>query len=128
MVEGSGQPPQPGPQTPEELAQHYAAALLQIAQLRNSENTLRDQLTAAQNVNRGRPPGRQLDPDRYSVARPLAWTGPPASGPTSTWDENAPPATAGIKPVLIEKPQKFARKHDDIERFVGDCIMYFKVF
>ncbi|PBK82460.1 hypothetical protein ARMGADRAFT_1090343 [Armillaria gallica] len=65
MGEGSGQPPPPppGPQNPEELVQHYAAALLQIAQLRDSENNLREQLTDAQNVNRGRPPGRQLDPD-----------------------------------------------------------------
>ncbi|PBL04535.1 hypothetical protein ARMGADRAFT_1070980 [Armillaria gallica] len=128
MGEGSGQPAQPGPQNPEELAQHYAAALLQIAQLRNSENNLRDQLTTAQDANRGRPPGRQLDPDWYSVARPPSWEGPPATRPTGTWNAAEPPAAAGVKPILMEKPRKFAGKHDDIERFVGDCITYFEVF
>ncbi|PBK85142.1 hypothetical protein ARMGADRAFT_1087820 [Armillaria gallica] len=49
MEGGSGQPQQPGlpPLDQRELADHYAAALLQIAQLRNSENNLRDQLAAA---------------------------------------------------------------------------------
>ncbi|PBK88654.1 hypothetical protein ARMGADRAFT_1084615 [Armillaria gallica] len=28
----------------------------------------------------------------------------------------------------MEKPQKFTGKHDNIERFVGDCITYFEVF
>ncbi|PBK89744.1 hypothetical protein ARMGADRAFT_1083206 [Armillaria gallica] len=125
MGEGSGQP---GPANPEELAQHYATALLQIAQMRTTENDLRDQLTTAQNVNRGRPPGRQLDLDRYSVARPPTWQGPPNAGLTGTWNAAEPPAAAGVKPILMEKPRKFAGKHDDIEQFVGDCITYFEVF
>ncbi|PBK92581.1 hypothetical protein ARMGADRAFT_1080636 [Armillaria gallica] len=128
MGGGGGQPAQPRPQNLQELAEHYAAALQQITQMRDTENELRDQLTVAQNVDRGRQPGRQPDLDRYSVARPPAWTGPPGVRPTGSWDTDNPPAAAEIKPILMEKPWKFVGKHDDIERFIGDCITYFEVF
>ncbi|PBK88655.1 hypothetical protein ARMGADRAFT_1033980 [Armillaria gallica] len=56
MEGGSGQPLQQPPMNPQELAEHYAATLLQIAQLRNSENDLHDQLAATQQPDRGRQP------------------------------------------------------------------------
>ncbi len=33
-----------------------------------------------------------------------------------------------VKPLLMEKPKHFEGAHDDIERFLGDCKTYFKVF
>lgn len=33
-----------------------------------------------------------------------------------------------VKPSLMEKPEYFEGKHDDIEQFLGDCITYFEVF
>ncbi len=35
---------------------------------------------------------------------------------------------SNVKPLLMEKPQHFVGAHDDIERFLGDCKTYFKVF
>ncbi|SJL10249.1 uncharacterized protein ARMOST_13633 [Armillaria ostoyae] len=42
----------------------------------------------------------------------------------------APPDAAylGIKPVLMQPSKPFKGAHDDIERFVGDCITYFEAF
>ncbi len=33
-----------------------------------------------------------------------------------------------VKPLLMEKPQYFEGAHDNIERFLGDCMTYFEVF
>ncbi|SJK99384.1 uncharacterized protein ARMOST_02680 [Armillaria ostoyae] len=42
----------------------------------------------------------------------------------------APPDAAylDIKPILMQPPKPFKGAHNDIERFIGDCITYFKVF
>ncbi len=34
----------------------------------------------------------------------------------------------GIKPILMKTPTPFKGEHDDIERFLGDCLTYFEVF
>ncbi|SJL16292.1 uncharacterized protein ARMOST_19812 [Armillaria ostoyae] len=34
----------------------------------------------------------------------------------------------GLKPVTIQPPLPFKGKYDDIERFIGDCCMYFEVY
>ncbi len=33
-----------------------------------------------------------------------------------------------VKPALMEKPEHFEGAHDNIERFLGDCLTYFEVF
>ncbi len=39
-----------------------------------------------------------------------------------------PPPMSEVKPLLMDKPKYFEGAHDDIERFLGDCVTYFKVF
>ncbi|SJL15338.1 uncharacterized protein ARMOST_18831 [Armillaria ostoyae] len=64
--------------------------------------------------------------DRWSLPRPPPkWRNDPPQ-PTGDADDDAP--WLGIKPVMIRPPVPFEGKYDDIERFVGDCCMYFEVF
>ncbi|SJL00818.1 uncharacterized protein ARMOST_04132 [Armillaria ostoyae] len=37
-------------------------------------------------------------------------------------------AYLGIKPILMQPPKPFKGAHNDIERFVGDCLTYFEAF
>ncbi len=71
----------------------------------------------------GRDPLRRRGPPthRFSIPRPDNYKGPPASGPSGTYDHEHPLSMNGIKPILMEKPQYFEGAHDDIERFLGDC-------
>ncbi len=38
------------------------------------------------------------------------------------------PLIAEVKPILMDKPEHFKGAHDDIKRFLGDCVTYFEVF
>ncbi len=79
-------------------------------------------------VNRGRPPCLGPWQDWHSVPRPPNYQGPPDYGPTGSWAVDQPPPLAGIKPTLLSVPSKFKGEHDDINRFLGDCQTYFKMF
>ncbi|SJL04856.1 uncharacterized protein ARMOST_08227 [Armillaria ostoyae] len=64
--------------------------------------------------------------DRWSLPRPPPkWRNEPPQ-PMGDADDDAP--YLGIKPVMIRPPVPFEGKYDDIERFIGDCCMYFEVF
>ncbi len=78
----------------------------------------------------GRDPLRRRGPPthRFSIPRPDHYEGPPASGPSGTYDHKHPLSMSGIKPLLMEKPQFFEGVHNDIERFIGDCQTYFETF
>ncbi|PBL01894.1 hypothetical protein ARMGADRAFT_1071401 [Armillaria gallica] len=107
------------------LQEQYEAAIAQVTQLRDTQEDLCDQLAAAH-----RAPPLRPGPDlgRFSIQQLPNWMGPPAIGPSSAWNLLNPPAAAGVKPILMEKPGKFSGKHDDIEHFLGDCTAYFEVF
>lgn len=64
----------------------------------------------------------------FSVPRPPGYHGPPPNRPVRTWNAADPPALTGIKPILMKPPAPFKGDHDDIERFLGDCTMYFEIF
>lgn len=49
-------------------------------------------------------------------------------GPSSTYPADWLPPINEVKPILIEKPEPFEDAHNDIKRFLGDCITYFEVF
>ncbi len=119
---GSGEAAEP---TLEEL---LTQAQTQLAQMQDMETQLRAELETAQRRNdeRGRQPRPGPWADMYSVPRPPRWTGPPGMGPTGDWDANA--AMLGVKPILMKPPTLFKGDHDDIERFLGDCRMYFEAF
>ncbi|PBK58605.1 hypothetical protein ARMSODRAFT_1028122 [Armillaria solidipes] len=58
--------------------------------------------------------------------------GQPPSPPIPEWQK---PLHAGdnipwlsIKPIMLQPLKPFKRHHDNIERFLGDCIIYFKAF
>ncbi|PBK59533.1 hypothetical protein ARMSODRAFT_982941 [Armillaria solidipes] len=68
--------------------------------------------------------------DRYSIpCPPPKWQKPdplPGSGTTNYYADDAP--HLGVKPILLQLPKTFHSAHDDIDRFTGDCVMYFEVF
>ncbi|SJL04343.1 uncharacterized protein ARMOST_07709 [Armillaria ostoyae] len=66
--------------------------------------------------------------DRWSVPRPPPkWEAPnPYPTPVSQAPDEAP--WLGVKPLMVKPPIPFEGKYDDVERFVGDCFTYFKVF
>ncbi len=66
--------------------------------------------------------------DRFSLPRPDNYQGPPERGPSGTYPHDRLPPINEVKPILIEKPEHFEGAHDDIEHFLGDCLMYFEVF
>lgn len=50
------------------------------------------------------------------------------TGPSGTYAIDQLPPISKVKPVLMDKPEPFQGDHNDIERFIGDCVTYFKVF
>ncbi len=66
--------------------------------------------------------------DRFSLPRPDNYQGPPERGPSGTYPHDRLPPVNEVKPILMEKPEPFEGAHDNIERFLGDCLTYFKVF
>ncbi len=78
----------------------------------------------------GHDPLRRVGPrtDRFSLPRPNNYRGPPEKGPSGTYPHDQLPPANEVKPILIKKPERFEGTHDDIERFLGDCLTYFEVF
>ncbi len=78
----------------------------------------------------GRDPLRCVGPrtDRFSLPRPDNYQGPPEKGPSGTYPHDRLPPVNEVKPILMEKPEPFEGAHNDIERFLGDCLTYFEVF
>ncbi len=78
---------------------------------------------------RGRPSGpplRRPRTDHFSVPRPPHYD-PPDHGPLGEWAAEPPAPFLGMKPTF-ERPTKFKGDHDDIDRFLGDCVTYFELF
>lgn len=48
--------------------------------------------------------------------------------PMGAWPIDWVPPMAGIKPILMRTPALFKGDDDDIEQFLGDCLMYFEAF
>ncbi|SJK97314.1 uncharacterized protein ARMOST_00566 [Armillaria ostoyae] len=147
---GSNDPPQP---TREEKLEK---ARLQSMINQNEYNLLKAQLEAAQdkmmghnmiwdlnqppNDNKGKKPerGRPFVPnyrrplhereDQFSVPRPLPGKGRPNPMPQPIGQAPPDAAYLGIKPILMQPPKPFKGVHDDIKRFIGDCITYFEAF
>lgn len=44
------------------------------------------------------------------------------------WNATYPPPMTGVKLILVQPPEPFKEKHEDIEKFLRDCATYFKVF
>lgn len=78
----------------------------------------------------GRDPLRHVGPqtDRFSLPCPDNYGGPPSQGPMGTYPVDRPPPMGEVKPILIEKPEPFEGAHNNIERFIRDCVTYFEVF
>ncbi|SJL17960.1 uncharacterized protein ARMOST_21531 [Armillaria ostoyae] len=66
--------------------------------------------------------------DRWSVPRPPPrWKAPdPYPTPVREAPDEAP--WLGIKPIMVKPPLPFDGQYNDIERFIGNCFTYFKVF
>ncbi len=102
-----------------------------IVQMRTEYSQLQQELA---NAMKGKGPdrGRQPHPgprrDMFSILRPPNYSGPPEHGPTGTWNTDQPLPLAGIKPILLRTPALFKGEHNDIDRFLRDCQMYFKTF
>ncbi len=66
--------------------------------------------------------------DQYLVSRPPPkWELPePYPCPVGQMSDNT--LFLGIKPILLQLPKVFKGEHNDIKRFFGDCLTYFKVF
>ncbi|SJK98310.1 uncharacterized protein ARMOST_01575 [Armillaria ostoyae] len=64
--------------------------------------------------------------DRYSVPRPPPDRGrpDPLPQPVGMADPTAP--FMNVRPTMVAIPKAFVGDHEDIERFIGDCLMYFE--
>ncbi|SJL11308.1 uncharacterized protein ARMOST_14711 [Armillaria ostoyae] len=145
-------PPAPNPaeriQAAKDLADRKAQHIAELKRVIEDEENAHDEHVRYwnlpnQNLRRGKEPdrGRRGAPpppeppwqqdlaerdDRWSLPRPPPkWYQDPPQ-PTGAADDNAP--WLGIKPVMIRPPIPFLGKYDDIERFIGDCCMYFEVY
>ncbi|SJL16284.1 uncharacterized protein ARMOST_19804 [Armillaria ostoyae] len=66
--------------------------------------------------------------DRFSVPRLPPSRGRPHPMPQPVGHADADAAYLGIKPILMQPPKSFKGAHNNIKRFIGDCITYFKAF
>ncbi|PBK64750.1 hypothetical protein ARMSODRAFT_978977 [Armillaria solidipes] len=64
--------------------------------------------------------------DRYSVPRPPPDRGRPDPLPQPVGTAAATAPFMNVRPVMLQLPKEFVGVHDDIERFFGDCMMYFE--
>ncbi|SJL17385.1 uncharacterized protein ARMOST_20935 [Armillaria ostoyae] len=66
--------------------------------------------------------------NQFSVPRPPPGQGHPHPMPQPIGTAPSDAAYLGIKPILMQPPKPFHGDHDDIERFIGDCLTYFEAF
>ncbi|SJL04702.1 uncharacterized protein ARMOST_08072 [Armillaria ostoyae] len=64
--------------------------------------------------------------DRYSVPRPPPDRGRPDSLPQPVGTADAAAPFMNVRPTMVTLPKAFVGEHEDIERFIGDCLMYFE--
>ncbi|SJL18406.1 uncharacterized protein ARMOST_21995 [Armillaria ostoyae] len=64
--------------------------------------------------------------DRYSVPRPPPDRGRPDPLPQPVGEADATAPFMNVRPTMIAIPKVFTGNHEDIERFIGDCLMYFE--
>ncbi|SJL16147.1 uncharacterized protein ARMOST_19666 [Armillaria ostoyae] len=93
--------------------------------------------------NRGKDPDRRRQPahlplppnqyrplwrrdDRYSVPRPPPDQGRPDPLPQPVGTADAAAPFMNVRPMMVTIPKAFTGDHEDIERFIGDCLIYFE--
>ncbi|SJL11281.1 uncharacterized protein ARMOST_14684 [Armillaria ostoyae] len=64
--------------------------------------------------------------DRYSVPRPPPDRGRPDPLPQPVGVADATAPFMNVRPTMVAIPKVFVGNHEDIERFIGDCLMYFE--
>ncbi|SJL13333.1 uncharacterized protein ARMOST_16773 [Armillaria ostoyae] len=64
--------------------------------------------------------------DRYSVPRPPPDRGRPDPLPQPVGEADATTPFMNVRPTMVAIPKVFTGSHEDIERFIGDCLMYFE--
>ncbi|SJL17948.1 uncharacterized protein ARMOST_21519 [Armillaria ostoyae] len=64
--------------------------------------------------------------DRYSVPRPPPDRGRPDPLPQPVGEADATAPFMNVRPTMVTIPKVFTGSHEDIERFIGDCLMYFE--
>ncbi|SJL11387.1 uncharacterized protein ARMOST_14790 [Armillaria ostoyae] len=64
--------------------------------------------------------------DRYSVPRPPPGRGCPDPLPQPVGEADATALFMNVRPTMVTIPKVFTGSHEDIERFIGDCLMYFE--
>ncbi|SJL00960.1 uncharacterized protein ARMOST_04273 [Armillaria ostoyae] len=64
--------------------------------------------------------------DRYSVPRPPPDRGRPDPLPQPVGEADATAPFMNVHPTMVTIPKVFTGSHEDIERFIGDCLMYFE--
>ncbi|SJL15410.1 uncharacterized protein ARMOST_18907 [Armillaria ostoyae] len=64
--------------------------------------------------------------DRYSVPRPPPDRGRPDPLPQPVGTADAAAPFMNVRPTMVTIPKAFLGEHEDIERFIGDCLMYFE--
>ncbi|SJL13788.1 uncharacterized protein ARMOST_17236 [Armillaria ostoyae] len=64
--------------------------------------------------------------DRYSVPRPPPDRGRPDPLPQPVGEADATAPFMNVRPTMVTIPKVFTGNHEDIERFIGDCLMYFE--
>ncbi|SJL08322.1 uncharacterized protein ARMOST_11685 [Armillaria ostoyae] len=64
--------------------------------------------------------------DRYSVPRPPPDRGRPDPLPQPVGTADPAASFMNVRPTMVTIPKVFTGDHEDIERFIGDCLMYFE--
>ncbi|SJL08164.1 uncharacterized protein ARMOST_11527 [Armillaria ostoyae] len=130
---GSDNPPDPRTDEEREASKAAGRLLLRIAEL---EKELNDE-EMRKEPDRGRQPAQlplppnQYRPlwrhdDRYLVPRPPPGKGRPDPLPQPVGSADATAPFMNVHPTMVILPKAFTGDHEDIERFIGDCLMYFE--
>ncbi|PBK62296.1 hypothetical protein ARMSODRAFT_980764 [Armillaria solidipes] len=144
---GSGGPPQPSAEERQRQAEELAE--LKLQRLKELKESLEDEQRAYDAhidywklPNKGKAPENQPPnppvpnarrpleerEDQWSIPRPPPGRGRPNPVPNPVGIAPDDAAYLGVKPTMIKTPAPYTGAHDDIERFVGDCLAYFEVF
>lgn len=103
----------------------------QMAILRDENFHLQHDLEAAKKKKldpQGRPPRLGPHANNFSIPHPPDGGGPLPFRPVGRWSPDQPLHFINVKPILMKVSRTFKGKHDDIERFLGDCMQYFETF
>ncbi len=141
LIPGAGERPnENNEELQPSMEERLQQAIEEIAQMCQQNDQLKKELQDAQqgtNRPKGKEPEQGRLPPPLNIAQPLyqrtdrylvPWAPPKWEplNPVSATNDDAP--YLGIKPILLQPPKAFKGEHDDIMRFFGDCLAYFKVF